>query len=477
MGSILSPEVKLRQDGGRAILFTVNMMNDEYVFKFLYPQHAMILALFDGKSDIEEITETVAYVFNIDIGTAKQEIEALLNLPLSTEKTIRSFIVDASVIDSKKIRLYDPGEFIVPADKIDMSSTRCAMPCAMVVLPTMRCATNCIYCYADRRGMQGQSEFDLQFYKRLLSEARECGIETLEISGGDLFCREDAFDLIQYTLDEGMDMIIPTKYPLSREQVNCLARIGLSSIQISIDALLPDVIDKMVARHGYGNKILKTLDFLGEAGIQVRTNTVLTPYNIKNAVSLGHYLAQMPHVFMCKFTPYGRSIYNHHDSLFCSPNEFKEFERELSQIQAEFPHKSLSLGGIPSDPYSGDENERSSVFWNRPLCTANKRAVIILPNGKVTICEQLYFNEYFVIGDLTKQTLKEVWNSPRALELSHPDQSKVPDGACKDCPDFTRCHEGLGRCFRNTLEAYGIDKPHWPDPSCPRAPVGNRMVY
>jgi radical SAM protein with 4Fe4S-binding SPASM domain len=183
----------------------------------------------------------------------------------------------------------------------------------------------------------------------------------------------------------------------------------------------------------------------------------------------------MPHTMRCAFTPYGRSLYRHRDDLFCSPHDLEDFEKELNQIRAEFPHKSLSLSGVYPDPYSGSEDERSSFFWKRAFCTANQRGAVVLPNGKVTICEELHFHEAFIIGDITEHTLMEVWNSPRALELAHPDQSAVPDGPCRDCPDFSRCHEGLGRCFRDTLKAYGYEKPYWPDPRCPRAPVGNRL--
>ena len=476
MNLILSPEVKLRKDRNRAILFAVNAVDSESAFRFLYPQHAVILALFDGEHSLEEITESVAYLFDVDDKTASQEVETLLDLFVTEKKTIRSYIVDISTVDPEKVRTYDPRGFIVPADRIDMTNKRCNIPCSLIVLPTLRCFTNCIYCYADRKGMQKAEEFDLKLYKRLLDEANECGIETIEISGGDFFCREDAFNLIHYTLEKGMYLNIPTKYPLSKDQVNQLAEMGLSTIQISIDALSPDIIDKMVAIPGYGKKILKTLDYLGEAGIRIRTNTVLTPYNIKGAANLARHLAKMPHTFGCKFTAYGRSLYNHRSDLFCSPNDLKEFERELDQIQSEFPHKFLALSGTYSNPYEGNKDERSSAFWKRPNCTANQRAAIVLPNGQITICEELYFHEYFIIGDLRKQSLIEAWNSPRALELAHPDQSLVPDGPCKDCPDFDRCHLGRGRCFRDTLKAYGYDKPYWPDPRCPRAPVGNRLV-
>jgi radical SAM protein with 4Fe4S-binding SPASM domain len=476
IGLVLSPQVIMRRDGGRAVLFSANALDTEDIFELLYPQHAVILALFDGQCDLKDVKEAVAYLFDLDFETASREVEALLDLHVSKEKTIRSLIVDTSTINSEKIRLYDPNDFIVPVEDIDMSSRRCSMPCLLGVLPTMRCFTNCIYCYADREGMKGQPEFGMEFYKKLLGEAKECGIETIRISGGDLFCREDAFDLIRCTLDEGMYLNIPTKYPLSKDQVDQLAKMGLSTMQVSIDALSPVIIDKMVARPGYGKKILKTLEYLGEAGIQVRTNTVLTAYNIQDSINLAYHLAQMPHTFGCKFTVYGRPLHRHRDDLFCSPEDLREFQGEFDKIQAEFPHKSLFFRKMTADVYNYNNNEKSAAFWDRPFCSANRYSVVVLPNGKVTICEELYFHEDFIIGDLTKQTLREVWNSPRALELAHPDQSKVPDGPCKDCPDFRRCHDERGRCFREAMRAHGRNKPHWPDPRCPRSPVGNRLT-
>jgi radical SAM protein with 4Fe4S-binding SPASM domain len=376
------------------------------------------------------------------------------------------------------VRVYDPKSFIVSSDEVDLSksNTRCRMPCWMVILLTMRCTIHCVYCYADHEGMQGRSEFDLLLYKRLIREAKECGIGSVELLGGDPFCREDIFDIIEYTLSEGMHFNITTKYPLSREDINRLAEMGLSKIRISIDALSPDIIDKMVSSPNHGKKLLKVLDYLGEAGIQVHTHTVLTSYNIHDAINLIRFLVQLPHVYQCSAIPYRKSMFRHDDNNFCSLNDLHEFEREFNQIRHEFPRKILFFQGIPSDHYRGNEEERASVFWKRGICTANRQCLTVLPDGRVTICEQLYFHEDFIIGDLTKQTLREVWNSPRASELAHPEQSAVPDGLCKDCSDFYRCNEVIGRCIVKTIKAYGSDRSHWPDPRCPRAPVGNRLV-
>jgi MoaA/NifB/PqqE/SkfB family radical SAM enzyme len=194
--------------------------------------------------------------------------------------------------------------------------------------------------YADRR-LHCQELLPL--FKQLLKDMRKCGIETVDFSGGDLFCRKDAFDLIQTVFLNQMYPVIPTKYPLSKSQVEKLAEMDLSTIQISIDALNPEIIDHLVAtKPGYGKKILKTISYLGDAGIRVRTNTVLTPYNIRYAVRLARHLAEMPHVFKSNFTCYGRSLYKHGDDMFCSIEDVGIFKQELGEIRGEFPNKLIN---------------------------------------------------------------------------------------------------------------------------------------
>jgi hypothetical protein len=70
----------------------------------------------------------------------------------------------------------------------------------------------------------------------------------------------------------------------------------------------------------------------------------------------------------------------------------------------------------------------------------------------------------------------EMWNSPEALALIHPDQSAVPEGPCRTCGAFEECHSRQGRCWRDVLKSYGWDKPYYPDPRCPWAPPGTRLM-
>lgn len=474
----MSPDVKLRPDGGRAVLFSVNPLDadGDEVFRHLFPQQAIILSLFDGTRDIRDIRKHVSFLFSLSEEQAAEQIETLISLPVNDNDDIGSLLKDTTDANKLSIRSYNPSIFVTRADEVDMGTIRCKAPTRVLILPTMQCVTDCIYCYADTEGAQGKKQFGLDLFKRLLKEVKQCAIETVEFSGGDFFCRTDAFELLETTFNEGLYPSIPTKMPLSRDKALRLRSMGLKTIQVSIDAVNPAIIDTLMQRSGYGKNILDSIDYLGEAGIKVRTNTVLTPLNIHDVPALLNFLAERPFVFKINVTCYGRTLYRHSDDLFVGGETLGDFEDQLYKTKTAYPHKKNIFNGANADYYAGSEQKKSEQFSQRALCTANRRSAVVLPNGLVTICEELYFHPDFIIGDLNQNSLMEIWNSPKALELASPSQDKVPDGPCKSCPDFRQCHNHLGRCYRDALKAYGYEKPHWPDPRCPHAPRGRAFV-
>lgn len=97
--------------------------------------------------------------------------------------------------------------------------------------------------------------------------------------------------------------------------------------------------------------------------------------------------------------------------------------------------------------------------------------MFVLPDGEVTICEQLYWNKHFLIGDLKKDSIEEVWNSANALYLANrkrEDYSK--QSACRECKIFEICKKEMNECFPNIMKVYGSDHWDFPDPRCDKAP-------
>lgn len=96
---------------------------------------------------------------------------------------------------------------------------------------------------------------------------------------------------------------------------------------------------------------------------------------------------------------------------------------------------------------------------------------MILPDGKVTICEQLYWNPKYIIGDISVQSIVEVWNSERALQLAFPKREDFRDiSACKKCKIFDECYAYPNRCIVDVLKGYGQENDDFPDPRCAKAP-------
>ena len=138
----------------------------------------------------------------------------------------------------------------------------------------------------------------------------------------------------------------------------------------------------------------------------------------------------------------------------------------------------LSVSGdLPFPIYNDNQLFISEELYNyksfkeRSLCTANVDGFVVLPDGKVTICEELYWNPDFLIGDLNHMSISDVWNSPKALSLWNIHQDSVPsDSACRECQDFRECRLKKGVCWKFVLAAYGRENPFYPDPRCPKAP-------
>ena len=108
--------------------------------------------------------------------------------------------------------------------------------------------------------------------------------------------------------------------------------------------------------------------------------------------------------------------------------------------------------GYSVGEYPPDHSNNGEFFRQRAYCTGSTRNVVILPDGRVTICEELYAHPTFIIGDLKFQTLEEVWKSSRALDLFYMQKESVQGSSpCKNCCTFHECREGKGVCRKTIL--------------------------
>ncbi|HDD69455.1 MAG TPA: hypothetical protein ENG61_03755, partial [Candidatus Korarchaeota archaeon] len=146
---------------------------------------------------------------------------------------------------------------------------------------------------------------------------------------------------------------------------------------------------------------------------------------------------------------------------------------ELDEVEDEV----MERGTVLHRPKSIESLLSGLSIEGAPGCGGITLGMIVLPDGKVTICERLGTNPDFIYGDLSKQSIVEAWNSDRIKEiLATFDRERFKGSPCYSCKEFDKC-VGAGKlCYFRIVAVYGGMKVGVPDPLCPMSPVKLRDV-
>jgi radical SAM protein with 4Fe4S-binding SPASM domain len=318
--------------------------------------------------------------------------------------------------------------------------------------------------------------------KEIIKEAKELGMRQFDPCGGELLLYENWETLIKELIDAGYRPYISTKIPISENDIKKLKDLGQKEIQLSIDSIRGDELKNILKVDlNYIEKIKKTLKYLEKEKMDVYINSQITNFN-NNTEHIKHmleYFLTFNNIKRIKVGHIGRSIYLDPDvyaNISSTYDNIKKIEDLVELYKNKYHDIDISFSGYSKkDKYISDDLKIKAKNYNeRVKCSGNFYGFIILPNGKVTICEELYFHPAFIIGNLKNQSIMEVWNSKRALELYRLPKEKIrKESACKTCPqdEYERCRQIKGVCWKEILSAYNHENWDYPDPKCPHAPI------
>jgi radical SAM protein with 4Fe4S-binding SPASM domain len=146
---------------------------------------------------------------------------------------------------------------------------------------TYRCNERCVHCYLDH---EDHGEMTTVEIKHLLDEMAEAGVFILTLSGGEIFVRQDFFEILQYARFERQFCVkLKTNAIMIREhEAARLREIGVESIQISIYSHRPEVHDAITLVPGSLKRSLDAVRFLKSQGLRVILANVLMVHNLED---------------------------------------------------------------------------------------------------------------------------------------------------------------------------------------------------
>lgn len=361
--------------------------------------------------------------------------------------------------------------------KGDFEIKRPSFPINANFMVTTNCTTDCMYCYANRKISPVMSTEKIL---SLLDELHDGGTINLTLTGGDIFAHPDWLSILKRVRTLGYKPFLSTKTPLNGDQIKTLVDLGYGEIQFSLDSANPEILSSMInAKKDYLENVGTFLDNCTKQGLNVMIRSVLTKLNAsiqyisRTYEFLSHFSCvkewAMTPVF---FSPYKKNMYGHFEIDNLDLVEVYKFSKRKDIA---FP---VLLNKISKEGYVLKKTDDVEDYvCNNQICMGNTTCISILANGDCSVCEMLYDNPEYLLGNVAHTSVKEIWNSKKALDLYNIRQEEIlRESPCSDCSVFEKCRRGFGKrvCYLDIAKT-GKSK-HFPDPRCPKADDCNLVL-
>lgn len=447
------------------------MSDSEIRYHILEPARGIVASLLDGRHTVGELARAIQHVFDLP---SLDESRSLLE---DTVRVLKEKDEKVAVLQKPSSWFidYNPLDFIIPQDTFS-PERRLSRPLSLMIYYSGRCQTDCLYCYADLANLRRVRHLRLAQWLPILDEARDLDIRIVHLTGGDPMSRKDSVEFLCQLVSRGFLFMVSTKCRVSQDDARQLADAGFNQpvssvhryVQVSVDSSDPVTATRLVGRSGYIDRAKSAVRNLLAANIQTHVKSVVTPLNYQHVTGVVEMFAGMG-VRHFNFSVYSRTHFRHNDSMFLSDDMKDETANLLASVKERFPDMELTGDAVQYQPAPPADARPSQESWEaRAGCSAGRTNLGIGPDGSAVLCEQMPMERPYLVGDLTKQSIMEVWNSPELLAFVYPQRDRFAGSACHDCSDFEHCTQHMGYCFRDALFAYG--KIHHPPPNCPSVP-------
>jgi len=285
---------------------------------------------------------------------------------------------------------------------------------------TKRCNLKCKHCYV--RG--NEEEMPIEKIKNIIDQGKKIGVESVTLTGGEPFLREDVFEILNYIDSKNMRVrILSNGTLIDRETAKRLQSLKNVFLSISLDGP-KDVHEKLRRVKGCFDKTLNGIKNLIEFGLRPRISFTLSKYALgrsKEVLKIVKELGYSKPPDLGFVLNLGRAK---EYEICVTPEEYakelKEYWKAAKQI---FNLKEFIIAKS-----------------NKGCCWVGKEPLIVTSEGNIIPCTMLN-QDPFILGNIYYDTLEDVWNhSPILKRIRNIDLRR--NKKCKKCNHLAYCVGG-----------------------------------
>ena len=313
---------------------------------------------------------------------------------------------------------------------------------------TYACNLQCVHCLSSS-GQRDERELSTAEAKKVLDDLRDLQVFYINIGGGEPMVRRDFFELLEYSVANGIGVKFSTNGAfIDEEKALRLAAMDYLDIQISLDGVDAATNDAVRGEGSY-DMAIRAMENLKAANFgQFKISVVVTRHNVSQLDQFkalaDHYGAQLR---ITRLRPAGRGADTWHEL------------HPTNAQQREIYNWLLKHG---ENVLTGDSffhlNALGESLPGLNMCGAGRVVCLIDPIGDVYACPFVIHDEFKAGNVRNEGGFATVWKqSDLFLSLREPQSA----GACASCGAFDACQGGcMAAKFFTGLPLDG------PDPEC-----------
>jgi radical SAM protein with 4Fe4S-binding SPASM domain len=305
------------------------------------------------------------------------------------------------------------------------------IPLGVLFELTNKCNLKCRHCYMVR---DDSIELSSDEVMDIIDQLVDIGTYYLGFTGGEIFTRDDLFDILKYAKSKGFVLSLLTNGTLiTPEQIEEIKKLKPSSFEISLYGSTANTHDNITRIKGSFEKTMETVEAIIRNNMKVTIKTPLMNLNIRELDDI----AAVCKVLGVKHRMNPGIVPARNGSK--SPLQYDLSDEDLKSYLSNHDLNVLSY------LYERD-------FTQRFICTAGKALCGITASGIVYPCIMMPIP----VGNLRKKKFKEIWNVMPSYELKRVRALKIRDlPSCSACNLRKFCIRCPGVVYHETGDIVG----------------------
>lgn len=307
-------------------------------------------------------------------------------------------------------------------DRVIRRSMVSSLPFCVHFDITYRCNERCVHCYLDH---EDYGELVTAEIKSILSQLAASGTLMLTFSGGEIFLREDFFELLEFAKGLHFDVALKSNaLMITAARAARLRSLGVRQVQVSVYSANPDTHDAITKVRGSFVRSMQAIQSLKAQGLRVKIACPLMKQNLGGLRQLRALADELgvPYIIDMTITPKldgdmsVLSMRNTPEDLMGVMQDPTLRGKQPVSGEAESATGSAVSSGIESEAYDGIP------------CSAGHNTCYISPYGDVYPCVQMPV----AAGNLRTEKFEDIWRRSPQFE-------RVRAVRDRDLPVCSRC--------------------------------------